>query len=131
MIKLNFDSCFLIDLERERRKNFQGPAHLFLKKYSDSHLAISVTALGEFAVGFSNRNHPVLKTVAERFEILPHANDAAFEYSRIFNELRGGGITIGSNDIWIAAASRAESLPLVTKNARDFERIGNLHVIDY
>ena len=131
MIKLNFDSCFLIDLERERKKKVFGPAHIFLKKYSESYLSISLVALGEFAVGFSNRSHPILKTVLERFELLHFSEDSALEYSEIFNELRGNGITIGSNDIWIAAASRVEAIPLVTKNARDFSKISNLHLVEY
>jgi predicted nucleic acid-binding protein len=38
---------------------------------------------------------------------------------------------IGANDLWIAAAALRHGEPLVTRNARDFQRVPRLQVLTY
>lgn len=47
MRSLLFDTCFLIDLERERRKGL-GKAHHFLQTQSDARPCLSWTILQKF-----------------------------------------------------------------------------------
>jgi len=43
--------------------------------------------------------------------------------------LAAAGQLIGSNDLWIAAAGLADSMPIVTRNQDEFRRVPNLGVI--
>jgi predicted nucleic acid-binding protein len=45
--------------------------------------------------------------------------------------LRGQNLLIGTNDLWIASAALANSLPLVTNNANHFSRVPGLKVLSY
>src|SRR5581483_7193456 len=53
-------ATFLIDLQRERTMGDDGPAHRFLKWSPDAELFLSAIALGEFAEGFDQAEHPVV-----------------------------------------------------------------------
>ena len=134
MPKLAFDSCFLIDYERERagRKLSRNSSPLsFLSNLETTALAISPVALAEFAIGFSTFTHPVLQVVLSNFELLSSSIQVSFSYSRIYLELRSNNNIIGTNDIWIAAYSLAYDLPLVTNNIKEFSRISGLKVLGY
>ncbi len=70
--RIAFDTTFLIDLQRERRRNEAGgPAHRFLAVAPDLELCLSATALGEFAEGFSDPEDPLLRTVRAQHHLLP------------------------------------------------------------
>jgi len=130
--RVAFDTTFLIDLQRERRRGDpEGPAHRFLSAAPDTELHLSATALGEFAEGFENPDDPLLRAVRELHVLLPIDEAAALEYGRITRALREAGRLIGTNDLWIAAASLRHELPLVTANHGDFGRIPGLEVIAY
>jgi tRNA(fMet)-specific endonuclease VapC len=53
----------------------------------------------------------------------------AWTYGKLSRALRAGGGAIGANDTWIAATALSHSLPLVTRNARHFQRIPGLTVL--
>ena len=148
--KLAFDTTFLIDLQRERRSWHRdrtrergavqsggshayvaGPAHRFLAAAPDLELYLSPTVLGEFAEGFSDPEHPLLKTVRDQHLLLPIDERTALAYGRIARELRQAGRLIGANDLWIAATSVRYALPLVTANTARFGRVTGLEVISY
>ena len=63
-----FDTTFLIELQRERRRNVvRGPAKsLSGGVHRDRELCLSATALGEFAEGFSDPEDPLLRTIDRR-----------------------------------------------------------------
>ena len=148
--KLAFDTTFLIDLQRERRSwhrgrirepgavqpegshgDVAGPAHRFLAAAPDLQLYLSPTALGEFAEGFADPEHPLLRTVRDQHLLLPIDERTALAYGRIARELRQAGRLIGANDLWIAATSVRYGLPLVTANTAQFGRVTGLDVITY
>ena len=147
--RLAFDTTFLIDLQRERsawrrdqrRKRsavqrergdgVAGPAHRFLAAAPDLELYLSSTALGEFAEGFSDPAHPLLRSVRDHHHLLPIDERTALTYGRIARPLRHAGRLIGTNDLWIAATSVRYALPLVTANAGQFGRVTGLEVISY
>lgn len=128
--RLSVDTSFLIDLQRERIDG-SGPAHALLRADPDVELFLSAVAMGEFAEGFENPDHPVLRAVREQHVILPVDEATALIYGSLARHLRGEGRLIGSNDLWIAAASLQYELPLATSNVREFGRIAGLEVVAY
>ena len=144
------DTTFLIDLQRERsawrrdreRKSgaaprerilgdIPGPAHRFLAAAPDRELYLSPTALGEFAEGFDDPEHPLLRAVRDQYHLLPIDELTALAYGRIARALRLAGQMIGTNDLWIAATSTRYALPLVTANTAQFARVSGLELISY
>lgn len=125
-----FDTCFLIDLEREMRRG-AGKAHHFLQQNASARSCLSWTAAGEFAEGFGDIRHPACAAMLRRFDILPMEESTAHHYAVTTRLLRGASQLIGTNDLWIAAAALAHDMPLVTNNASHFNRIPGLSVAGY
>ena len=125
-----FDTCFLIDLERELRRG-NGKAHAFLQEHRTAHAWISWTVAGEFAEGFGSISDPACAAMLSRFEILAMIEATAGEYARIASTLRKKNQLIGTNDLWIAAAALAAGFPLVTNNSAHFSRIPGLKLAAY
>lgn len=125
-----FDTCFLIDLEREMRRG-AGKAHRFLENNPTARACLSWTVAGEFAEGFGGIHHPACEAMLSRFEILEMGRSTAHQYAVTTRCLRTRNQLIGANDHWIAAAALAYSMPLVTNNSAHFERIGGLEVVGY
>lgn len=129
--RLSLDTTVLIDLQRERRSGVEGPAHVLLARDPDVELFLPTVALGEFAEGFGDPDHPVLRIARELHVPLPVDEAVALEYGRITQELRGRGELIGSNDLWIAATSLRYDLPLATANVAHLRRVPGLEVVGY
>ncbi len=127
---LLFDTCFLIDLEREMKRG-AGKAQAFLQENRDARAYIPCTVVGEFAEGFGDIKDPVCAAMLGRFEILPMDEATAGRYAQITARLRRENQLIGTNDLWIAAAAMANGLELVTNNAGHFGRVAGLSVCGY
>ena len=125
-----FDTCFLIDLEREMRRG-AGKAHAFLQLHPSIRPCLSWTVAGEFAEGFGDIHHPACAAMLARFDILPMNESTANYYAIQSQRLRAANQQIGTNDLWIAAAALAHSLPLLTNNHVHFSRISGLDVVGY
>ena len=130
MTRFLFDTCFLIDLEREMRRE-PGKAHAFLRQHPTGRAYLSWTIVGEFAEGFGDIHHTACAAMLARFEILPMDEATAHHYAVCTRLLRSKNQLIGTNDHWIAAAALAHSLPLVTNNSAHFSRIPGLSVVGY
>ncbi len=68
--RLSIDTTFLIDLQRERVSGVGGPAHALLAEDPEVELFLPAVALGEFAEGFEDADHPVLRVVRD-LHVLP------------------------------------------------------------
>ena len=66
-----------------------------------------------------------------KFDILPMNEATAHHYAIVTRQLRTTNQMIGSNDVWIAAAALAHSMPVVTNNAAHFGRVQGLEVMGY
>lgn len=130
MRDLLFDTCFLIDLERELRRG-AGKAHTFLAEHRAARPWISWTVAGEFAEGFGDIGDPACAALLGRFEMLAMVEATAGRYARTASALRRKNQLIGTNDLWIAAAALAAGFPLVTNNAGHFSRVAGLKVMGY
>lgn len=129
--RLSLDTSFLIDLQREKASGEPGAAHTLLEQDPEVELFVSAVALGEFAEGFDDPDHPVLRMVRELHVLLPVDEGTALAYGRITRELRSDDRSIGSNDLWIAATSLRHRLPLATADAAGFGRVRGLDVVAY
>lgn len=130
MESLSFDTTFLIDLQRERRRG-RGAAHAFLERHREALAFLPVTAYGEFAEGFADPGDPVFLATVEAFEVLPITALVAETYGALARQLRAQGNLIGANDLWIGATTLTSGLPLVTRNVEHFSRLPGLVVRGY
>jgi tRNA(fMet)-specific endonuclease VapC len=130
MRRLLFDTCFLIDLEREMKRG-AGRAQAFLRKNPEAMACIPWTVAGEFAEGFADIREAACAAMLARFEILPMDEATAGQYALITAKLRREKQLIGTNDLWIAAAALAHGLELVTNNSGHFGRVTGLSVCGY
>lgn len=131
-LRLSIDTTFLIDLQRERSVgDDDGAAHRFLKRSPDAELFLSTMALGEFAEGFDQIDHPVVAAMREGHALVPVDDQTALVYARVVRELRRRGELIGSNDLWIGCTSLRLGIPIVTADVADFRRIDGLGIVQY
>jgi tRNA(fMet)-specific endonuclease VapC len=132
----HLDTSYLIDLLRETARGEEGPASAVLDRLADDELAVSVHVLCELHAGAELSRNPdgersrvgeltrplALSVPDERF---------APEYGRLLAELRRRGESISTMDLLIATGTLVDGADLVTRNARDFERVPGLRVISY
>jgi len=100
------------------------------------HMAISSITLAELLHGVEKSNAPArsLATVEDfcsRLDVLPYGPKAAQHYGSIRSALEKQGLTIGVNDLHIAAHARSEGLTLVSNNLREFERVQALQLANW
>ena len=129
--RLSVDTTFLIDLQRERSSGVEGPAHALLAEDPEVELFLPSVALGEFAEGFEDADHPVLRLVRDLHVLLPIDEETALAYGRLTRHLRGRGELLGANDLWIAASTLRHELRLVTADAASFRRVPGLELEAY
>lgn len=125
------DTTFVIDLERELRRQDPGPAHGFLTTQGAAPLYLSFTVAGELAAGESLAEKGRWKTLVGHFRILESSPEVSWRYGALYRYLKTNGLLIGGNDLWIAATALAHDLPLVTRNEGHFRRIPDLAVVTY
>ena len=125
------DSCFLIDLQRERRADREGPARRFLARHGEARFSISVIVAMEFCEGFSDGDLWTARGFLDLFHRVPLDEQVALRASRIRRKLRETGQLLPDNDILIAATAMEGGEPLVTNNILHFKRIGALQLLDY
>jgi predicted nucleic acid-binding protein len=124
------DTTFLIDLQRNQDATRQA-IRAFLERHAEDIFSVSVTALGEFAAGFPDLNHPAFLAVKREFQVSEQDTGVAEAYAKIYRHLKLAGNLIGANDLWIAASAIRQGAALVTRNREEFERIPGLRVLGY
>ena len=129
--KLILETTFLIDLERELAHGVEGPAQAFLTSHPTSQLHITFTVAGELAAGVSLDRRAKWEQFVAPFRVLPYTQDVCWEYGQAFRFLQANGLLIGANDLWIAATAIASEMPVVTRNARHYQRVPGLQVLTY
>ena len=126
------DTTFLIDLERELRRQADGRACAALRAgEAQTTLCVTETVLGELAAGDSLADRDTWERFIAPYRVLSIDRETAWHYGCAFRALRRDGRMIGANDLWIAAAGLAHHLPVLTRNADEFRRVPGLRVVGY
>ncbi len=126
-----FDTTFLIDYEREVKRDRPGMAHAFLAQHLNAPLYVCIVSVGEFAEGFGPAQQADCWLCLRHYTVLNFDRDIAWLAGQLSRQLRGSGQAIGENDVWIAATALHNRLALVTNNAQHFQRIAGLRVMAY
>jgi tRNA(fMet)-specific endonuclease VapC len=132
----HLDTSFLVDLLREGARGKVGPAHAALDRLPDQELVVSVHVACELYAGAEISDNPdhERERVAELLRVLQvvHPSDRfAPHYGSTLAELRRRGEAVSTMDLLIGIAALVDGSPLVTRNARDFDRIPGLQVLGY
>jgi tRNA(fMet)-specific endonuclease VapC len=104
-----------------------------LRAYSLGDVGISAITYAEMRFGVENsaRAEENLERL-ERFllplETVSFDAEAGRWYGRLRTQLQRAGLSIGANDLLIAAHALSLGVTLVTGNVREFERVEGLHV---
>ena len=94
---------------------------------------ISVIVLGELAWGVARsrraeENQNGLMDFLGVVQVVDLDAEVARQYGQLRAYLRSIGQPIGPNDLWIAAHALARSVPLITHNLAEFQRVPDLSV---
>lgn len=134
---IHFDSSFLVDLLRERRRGKVGPAHEFLAELPDEEQGcVSVHVVCELYLGVALALQP--EQERQRVELLLStlsiaSPDETFAptYAKLFTSLRSRGTTVATMDLLIGTAAVCAAAPLVTGSPKHFRPISDLAVLTY
>ncbi len=132
----HLDTSFLVDLLREAAGGKEGPAHAVLDRLADEELAVSVHVACELYAGAELADDPErectrVASLLKALQVVHTGHRFAPLYGALLAELRRRGETVSTMDLLIAAAARTHDAPVVTRNARDFERMPGLDVASY
>ena len=87
--------------------------------------------LGAFKSPRPGETMQAVREFLRPFETVPFCSRCAMEYGRLRADLERRGISIGPNDMIIAATVLAHGGTLVTHNLREFRRVAGLGIEDW
>ena len=114
-------------------KNHPSIVRERFESLTSNQLAMSVITFGELRFGAEKshkREHSLqtLEQLARLIQISPLSVKAGVCYGKLRNKLQKMGLTIGNNDLWIAAHALSEGWTLVTNKTREFQRVEGLEI---
>ena len=129
MIKVMLDTNICIYIIKQKPKTIMQ----HFKQYQFKEIAISSIVYAELLYGVYSsqlieKNRVALSEFTTPLTIMEFDQDAAQEYGMIRAQLTKQGNLIGGNDLFIAAHARSLSIPIITNNVREFERVEGLIV---
>jgi tRNA(fMet)-specific endonuclease VapC len=134
---IHLDSSLLIDLLRETVRERPGPAFDALESLDDDEpLGVSVHVVCELRAGAELAQRP-LKEHEELDRLLSGLivayPDSRFApaHGRLLAALDRSGRSVAAMDLLIATAAILDDAALLTRNARDFQRVPGLRVLRY
>jgi predicted nucleic acid-binding protein len=100
-----------------------------------NRLAVPVIVLGEYRLGIAQSRHRAmyegwLREWISAVAVLDIDEETTHSYAAIGMELKKKGRPIPSNDLWIAAACRQYSLPLLSRDTH-FDLVPGLRRLDW
>ena len=98
-------------------------------------LAVPVIVLGEYRLGIAQSRHRTiyqnwLREWISAVDVLDIDEQTTLSYAAIGLELKKKGKPIPANDLWIAAACRQHSLPLLSRD-KHFDLVSGLDRLDW
>lgn len=105
-----------------------------LKKFSRlkiGSVGMSLITYGELLYGtrrsqYAEKAQCILDELIALIPVVPMEETVAQHYAEIRAYLVSKGMTIGNNDLWIAAHARSLNKILVTNNLKEFDRVHGL-----
>lgn len=133
---IHLDSSYVIDLMRERASQHEGPAGKLLDELEAEGLCISVHVACELYVGVELARMPsgerkVVEGLIGSLELVCPDDRFPSAYGRLLAEISRRDEEVSTMDLLIGTAAVVDEAPLVTRNAKDFERIPGLTVVSY
>jgi tRNA(fMet)-specific endonuclease VapC len=125
------DTTFLIDLQRELRRQKDGSASNFLQRHKQVAFHISMFTYMEFAEGFSPQQRSACDLFLMHFHVINPDVELAWRAAQLSRSLRADGQPIGDHDTWIAATALQHGLILVTRNCDPFKNVHGLKLAEY
>ena len=132
------DTCFVIDLMRETKREEVGPASLKLEELSQrgERLRIAIITLAELQVGVAKSARPErekqrVEEAVEQFAILSIFRSTAEIYGVVVGGLERAGLVIDAMDALIGSVALDHRDFVVSHNVKHFARIPGLVVEDY
>jgi tRNA(fMet)-specific endonuclease VapC len=124
------DTNFLIARWREGEG---GPASVWLKANANLVLGIPWIVKAEFLRGAEIAGHDrqAIRDFLKRFPTVWPDEETLEIYASLYSALKKRNELIGPNDLWIAASALQKSVPLVSKNKIEFQRVPGLHLEGY
>lgn len=129
---IHFDTSFLIDRLRERKRGEDGPATRLLATIPGERVACaSVHVVCELYAGvaLSRRERSQVESLLTSLSVVTPDESFAPTYGRLLAESTRAGTTVSTMDLLIGTAAVCASAPLVTGNPRHFRRIPGLEVL--
>ena len=107
-----------------------------LQTLAKGEAILSVITAGEFYYGVAHAPISALRDqraqrLLDFFGVMALDPHVAVHYGALRADLRRAGTPIGPNDLWLAAQAMAHDMVLVTRNAREFARVGTLKIADW
>lgn len=132
----HLDTSFLVDLLRESARRTGGPATKQLAALADEPLGVAVHVACELYAGAElsadpERERTRVTALLAPLEVLVPDDRFPTEYGRLLATLRRRGEVISRRELLIATAAIVDAAPLVTRNAREFDRVPGLDVRSY
>jgi tRNA(fMet)-specific endonuclease VapC len=91
---------------------------------------VSVGELFAFSKGWGEKRRALLKTQLDRTLIIPIAHPGIYDrWAGMSSALRTAGLTIGQNDVWIAATTSVSGMTLLTTD-KDFVHLRRIAALD-
>ena len=130
------DTCFCIDLMRERSKGQNGPAIKKMKIFADAEIFISLFTLCELRSGAELSNNPIqelkkVELITSFAEVLYPESSFSVLYGELESFLRKNGMPMPVMDLLIAVSAKAAGIPIITRDAAHFNRVPGLVVEEY
>ena len=130
------DTCFCIDIMKEKQKKFEGPATKKLLEIGNQPIFTSLFVLCELYAGAKLSLKPQsetqkIKRFVELTNLVLPTEDFPFVYGETEAYLRKIGKPTSTMDLLIGVSALIFKLPLLTKNKKDFKNIPSLKIHTY
>jgi tRNA(fMet)-specific endonuclease VapC len=121
----------LIDLWRERKT--PAVALRFAERHGTAVVGLPWIVKAEFLRGAILASHAPESVSAflGAFVLVWPTETTLLRYAELYVRLRKANAMIGPIDLWVAATAAEWDVPLLTRNAREFERVKGLRVERY
>ncbi len=130
------DTCFLIDVIKESKKETEGPAIRKLLSISNLLLNISLFSACELMGGVEKSSYPSkerrhVELLLEQLRVVYPGIGFEVIYGEVYGDLARRGVMIPQMDLLIGCQAKMLNMPLITRDLDHFSQIKGLVVESY